>query len=312
MSKIITLTANPAIDVSTSVSRVLPIRKLRCKTARRDPGGGGINVARVIRRLGGAVTAIYPAGGVTGQLLRRLVEGEALQSMAIEVTQETREDFTVTEEETGQQYRFVLPGSPLSEREWNNCLKALTDLSEAPSFVVASGSLPPGVPEDFYSNAAKITKNWNSKMVLDSVGRPLASALQEGVYLIKPNLGELQELVHASLPDQTAWLDASRSIIKRGWAKIVALTLGHQGALLVTSEAAFRACTPKVQVVSAVGAGDSFLGGMVWSLASGVDVEDAFRYGVAAGSAAVLNPGTELCHAADVARLYEQVQMERI
>ncbi len=309
---IITLTVNPAIDVSTSVGKVVPVRKLRCTTARHDPGGGGINAARVIRRLGGDVLAIYTAGGPTGLLLRRLVEREGFRDVVVEVAGDTRQDFTVTEDESGQQYRFVLPGLPLSAAEWNACLDALSGHPETLSFLVASGSLPPGVPADFYQRVARIAKKQNAKMVLDAAGPPLALALEERPYLIKPNLGELQQLAGRPLKHQSCWIDAGRSIIKKGGAELVALTLGDRGALLVTSEFAIRANTPKVEVVSAVGAGDSFLGGMVWSLAAGMSVPEAFRYGVAAGCAAVLNHGTELCHAADVMRLVDMVEIEQV
>jgi 6-phosphofructokinase 2 len=312
LSKVITLTANPAIDIATTVDRVVPLHKLRCTSARRDPGGGGINVARVVRRLGGEPTAIYPAGGSTGQLLRRLVDRQDVSSIVVEIGEETREDFTITEEKSGQQYRFVLPGAPLTATEWSSCLNALTDMAENSSFVVGSGSLPPGVPDDFYARAARIAKSRASKMALDTAGRPLAAALQEGVYLVKPNLRELQELAHAPLSNPDTWLNAGRTLVESGRVEVVALTLAHQGALLVTADTAFRARAPDVQSVSAVGAGDSFLGGMIWSLASGASVVEAFRYAVAAGSAAVMNPGTELCHAADVTRLYDEVRLERL
>src|SRR5262249_55214715 len=148
------------------------------------------------------------------------------------------------------------------------------------------------------------------RMALDTGGRPLTAALKEGVYLIKPNLRELQDRVQMPLANGKAWLEAARTLVKSG-VKVVALTLGNQGALLVTAVNAFRAYAPDVKAVSAVGAGDSFLGGMVWSLASGASVVEAFRYAVAAGSAATLNPGTELSHAADVMRLYKDVRLEQ-
>jgi 6-phosphofructokinase 2 len=170
---------------------------------RRDAGGGGINVARVVRRLGSEVAAIYPAGGSTGQLLRRLVERENVRSIAIEIAEETREDFTVLEEKSGSQYRFVLPGPMLAERDWRACLDALERIDDLPPFVVASGSLPPGVPDDFYARVAQITEAHGSKLVLDTSGKPLAAALEEGVYLVKPNLRELQELVNVPL---AAWI----------------------------------------------------------------------------------------------------------
>jgi 6-phosphofructokinase 2 len=285
------------------------MRKLRCTSMRRDAGGGGINVARVVRRLGSEVAAIYPAGGSTGLLLRRLVEQENVRSIAITVAEETRENFTVLEENSGQQYRFVLPGPHLVEVEWRACLSALDAIEEFPAYVVGSGSLPPGVPDDFYAQMARIAKRRGSNMVLDTSGRPLSVALEEGVYLVKPNLRELRELVNAPLLNESEWLAGSRRLIQTGAAEVIALTLGENGALLVTREVALRAYPPDIKPLSAVGAGDSFTGGIVWSLAASRSIADAFRHGVAAGSAAVMNPGTELCHAQDVARLYEQIQL---
>ena len=178
-----------------------------------------------------------------------------------------------------------------------------------PPIVVGSGSLPPGVPDDFYARAAQIAKSRNSRMILDASGKSLATALAEGVYLVKPSLRELKELMKKPLPDEKSQLSAGRSIVEAGQADVVALTLGADGALLVTRDLAVRARAMDVRAVSAVGAGDSFVGGIAWSLAAGHSVVDAFRWGVAAGSAAVLNPGTELCHAADVERLYQNIEL---
>jgi 6-phosphofructokinase 2 len=312
MESIVTLTANPAIDVCTAVEEIAPTRKLRCTDARRDAGGGGINVARVARRLGSRVAAIYPAGGSAGALLESLVEREGVRSVAIPIRQETREDFTVLERKTGNQFRFVLPGSPLAEPEWQACLEALRAMQESPAFVVGSGSLPPGAPDDFYRRATRIAKAAGAKMVVDTSGKALAAALQDGVFLVKPNLRELQELTLAPLSAQAERIGACRGLIATGRAEVVVLTLGADGALLVTRDAAHLARSPQIEPVSTVGAGDSFVGGMVWRLAAGGDIVDAFRYGVAAGCAAVLNPGTELCHAGDVTKLYERIEPVRL
>jgi 6-phosphofructokinase 2 len=308
MESIVTLTPNPAIDVCTAAEEIAPVRKLRCAAARRDAGGGGINVARVARRMGGEVAAIYSAGGATGVLLESLVRREGVRSLAIAAAEETREDFTVLEQKSGDQYRFVLPGSPLAEPEWQACLDTLAAMGKVPSFVVGSGSLPPGVPDDFYARAAGIAKAGGARIIVDTFGKALAAALVGGAYLVKPNLRELQELTHSPLADRSERIMACRGLIARGGAEVVALTLGAAGALLVTRETALLARSPPIKPVSAVGAGDSFVGAMVWSLAAGHGIVDAFRYGVAAGSAAVLNPGTELCHADDVTRLYECIE----
>ena len=312
MTDIVTLTINPSIDISTSIDRVMPVRKLRCSAAQRYPGGGGVNVARVVTRLGADVKALYPTGGATGQLLRRLMDREGISSLTFDVSEEIREDFTVFEATSGDQYRFVLPGPRLSEQEWRECLNALASLKGQQGFVVASGSLPPGVPADFYKRATRIAKGWGAKVVLDTSGPPLEAALEEGVYLVKPNLHELSDLVRARLEDQDARVEACRRLVREGRAEVVALTLGNQGALLVTRDQAWCAQPLHIKPVSAVGAGDSFLGAMVWSLASGHSMEAAFRYGVAAGSAALLAPGTELCRREDIQHLSPQVTIEAI
>jgi len=310
MADIVTLTMNPSIDLSVSVERVAPFHKLRCSAGRRDPGGGGINVARVIKRLGGDVAAIYPAGGTLGQLLRRLVDQEEIRGFATAIAAETREDFTVFEESTGLQYRFVLPGPHVSEQEWSACLAMVGKLESSARFVVASGSLPPGVPDDFYGWIARAVKQTGAKIVVDSSGTAFRAALQTGVYLVKPSLNEFRQLTGEPLETQSDWIRACRSFVDHGQVEVVALTLGEQGALVVARDRILRAQALAIRPVSVVGAGDSFLAAMVWSLACGHDMETALRYGVAAGSAAMLMPGTELCRREDVERLADDVKLQ--
>jgi len=312
MAKIVTLTPNPAIDLSTSIDQIIPTLKLRCTALRRDPGGGGINVARIIRRFGGDVEAIYPAGGFTGQLLCRLIEEEGIASRVIKAEVETREDFYVAELSTGSQYRFIVPGQPLRESEWQQCLSTMETYSPSPEFVVASGSLPPGVPNDFYARAAAIARKMGAKFLLDTSGPPLAEAIDHGVYLIKPNLQEMSELAGAKLATQDDWIVVARRLVERGNVDIVALSLGHLGALVVARDQALRAQALPIKPVSAVGAGDSFLGALVFSLAAGRNLADAFRLSVAAGAAALMNRGTELCRPVDVNRLCEQVSIKSV
>jgi 6-phosphofructokinase 2 len=307
MSRILTLTPNPSIDTSTSVERIVPVDKLRCAPARRHAGGGGINVARVIHRLGSEVTAVYPRGGDTGDLLSQLVGREGIASETSQSRADTREDFSVYETTSAKQFRFVLPGPAMGEAEWRACLNVFRHRSHFPDFVVASGSLPPGAPADFYARACRIAKAWDAKFMLDTTGPALKAALAEGVHLIKPNLLELGDLVGEQLEHEADWVRACVSLVNSGQVEIVALSLGDQGALLVERDRVLRAQPLPIKPLSSVGAGDSFLGGLVWSLAQGNDMESAFRAAVAAGAAALLRPGTDLARPEDTHRLAAEV-----
>jgi 6-phosphofructokinase 2 len=306
ITQIVTLTINPALDVSTSVKKMLPFTKMRCAQAHRDPGGGGINVARVLKRLGIEATAIYPAGGATGQLLVNLVEREGVRSIVIPVLNDTREDITIFDETTREQFRLVFPGAPLSEVEWQECLAAMARITPAPAFVIASGSLPDGVPADFFGKVASAT-NPHSKLIVDTSGPFLKAALEAGVYLIKPNLREFHELAGIAASDEVTLIEAGRRLFDRYRIEVIAISMGPDGALLITRDMALRANGLPLQPASVSGAGDSFLGAMVWSLVNSNSLEVALRYGVAGGSAALLNPGTELCRADDVHRLASEV-----
>ena len=307
MTDILTVTMNPAVDIATSTDRVVPTHKLRCDVPQRHPGGGGVNVARVVHRLAGDCAALYPAGGASGEFMRQLLDEEGVTSICFGITGETRESFSVSERSTGQEYRFVLPGPALLSHEWQACLDRVAGLDEAPRYLVASGSLPPGVPSDFYARLTRLVKPLSVKVVLDTSGPALAAALEEGVYLVKPSLRELRDLFGQPLETEVQWRRAAEQLVEQGKAQVVVLSLGEGGAWLVTAEGACFAPSLPIKVVGTIGAGDSFVGAMVWALAQGLDLKDAFRYGVAAGSAALLTGGTGLCLPADVARLHGEV-----
>ena len=312
MSTVATLTMNPAIDVSMAVDRIVPGAKLRCQGGTRDPGGGGINVARVIQRLGGAVVAVFPAGGVMGAHLQQLVARERVHGLPVPIDGDTREDFTVQEEASGGQYRFVLPGPRMRDLEWMSCLKALANLPVRPEVICASGSLPPGAPDDFYLRVAAIASGFEARLVLDTAGQPLKAALDGHVHMIKPNLAEMCDLTGETLPDEASQVSACRRLISQSRLEAVALTLGEDGALLVTANDAWRAKSPATAPVSSGGAGDSFLGAMIWAQLSGKSWAEALRYGVAGGAAAVLSAGTELAQAAATHRLFASVEVVQI
>jgi len=304
---IVTLTMNPAIDVSASVDYVIPDDKLRCGSPTYEAGGGGINVARAIRKLGGDALALFPAGGPAGVLLGTLLDAERVRHRTVPIGGWTRENMNVAERVTRRQFRFIMPGPPLVEREWQAILVELDALDPTPGFVVASGSLPPGVPADFYAQLARRLRGRGVRLVLDSSGEPLRRAIGTGVYLLKPSLREFEELTGEEGCEESRLPVLARRLVDAARCEILILSLGARGVFWMSATERGRLAAPAVPVKSSVGAGDSMVAGVVLSLARGRALADAVRFGVAAGAAAVMNPGTELCRAEDVERLYGEV-----
>ncbi len=303
-SRILTLTLCPALDVVTGVPRLCPNDKLRCSVPRYFPGGGGINVARAIHQLGGKVLALFPAGGSTGQHLVERLEDERVAKLVVPIAEWTRECINVTNQADGQQYRLVLPGARLSVTEQEALLHALTALP-APDYLVVSGSLPEGLAEDFLPRLLQVAAKRRARLVLDSTGSGLRQALDAGgVFLIKPNLEELSALAGVTIdgPEQLAQL--ARALVDAGRCTAVLVSLGPQGALLVTDSLSERIPAPTVVRRSTVGAGDSLVAALTLKLATGAGWLEAARYGVAAGTAAIMAEGGELCRREDTERLF--------
>ena len=309
MSKIITITFNPCIDKSATVRKLKPEKKLYCSEPRFEPGGGGINVARAIKKLGGDPVAIYPAGGYTGQFFNHLLEKEHVPAVVIEVEHSMRENVIVLEETTNNHFRFGFPGARLHEHEWQKCLDAIYEIEDA-KYIVASGSLPEGVPPDIFARLAVIAREKNIRMVIDTSQEALRQAVEEGVYMLKPNLGELSLLVGKPELTEIEIPAAGRQIISKGKCEVLVISMGEQGAVLLTKDTEFVVTSPGVTKHSTVGAGDSMVAGIVLQLSNGKSIQEAFLYGVAAGTAATMNPGTELCHLKDADQLYADLLLQ--
>ncbi len=171
--------------------------------------------------------------------------------------------------------------------------------------------MPTGAPPDFFGRVAQAAKA-HSKVIVDTSGPFLGAALEAGVYLIKPNLREFWELAGIAASDEATLIEAGRRLFDRYRLEVIAISMGPDGALLMTRDVALRAQGLPSDPISVSGAGDSFLGAMVWSLVNHGSLEMALRYGVAGGSAALLNPGTELCRPEDVHRLASAVTVTPI
>ncbi|MYZ49240.1 2-amino-4-hydroxy-6-hydroxymethyldihydropteridine diphosphokinase [Propylenella binzhouense] len=302
VTPIVTLTLNPTIDGSSEAETVVPTHKVRTTNERYDPGGGGINVARVVHELGGEALAVALAGGATGALLDELLGREGIPRRLVRIAGHTRISYMVYEASTGREYRFVPDGPEIADAETAACAELVHAVRCR--YFVASGSLPRGIRTEVYAELAETTAAAGAKFVLDTSGDALVAALRRGgLHLVKPSLSELEAFSGRPLREPAAQDEAARALARSGAAEMVALTLGADGALLATRDEVHRLAAPQVKARSAVGAGDSFLGAMVHGLSTGMAPRAAFALGVAAGAAAVLTPGTELCRRADVERL---------
>jgi 6-phosphofructokinase 2 len=307
MSSIITITFSPCIDKSARVNTLVPEKKLTCFDPRLEPGGGGINVARAIHKLGGEATAIYPAGGYTGSFFNHLLQKENIPAIVIDTVNHTRENFMILDELANLQYRFGMPGTLLMPDEWKRILSVIEGMHDV-TYIVASGSLPPGVPADIYARIAAIAKNKHARFIVDTSGEALKHAVAEGVFLVKPNLGELSSLINHEHIDVSKVPEIARRFIHRGQCEVMLVSMGSQGAQLVTADQLFHVLPPSAERKSTVGAGDSMLAGVVLKLSENWPLKDALQYGVAAGTAATMNAGTALCTLADTEKLYALIK----
>lgn len=300
---IATLTLNPALDVTTCTEKVRPGHKLRCTAPRFDPGGGGINVARAVTHLGGRATAVFPSGGPAGAAIVALLEEQKVPIVPVKIAGATRESFTVDEGRPGDQYRFVLPGPELSGPEEEALLEALFAVSGT-THVVASGSLPPGCDPAILRRTGERCRAAGMKLVIDTSGPALAACEGAGAWLIKPSLREVAELLGREIAGEADELAAAEELRDRGFAEVVVLSLAERGALLVAGDTELRLPAIPVEAKSTVGAGDSMVAAIALASAEGKPLEEALRYGIAAGAATLMTSGTELARKEDVERLY--------
>ncbi len=305
-AQIVTVTLNPAVDKTLSVERVIPDRKLSGQDVHRYPAGGGINVARAVRQLGGAAVAMWSRGGATGEILASLLEDEKVPQVPIPVEDVTRENIIVGDQSSGEQYRFGMPGAELNERERDAWVKRISGLTPPPKFLVLSGSLPPGASPGWYAELVRSVPK-ETRVVVDTKKDALSQALEAGVFLIKPNLHELEEIVGMELKDDDDVERAARDVIGHKGAKAVLVSLGRGGALLVTDAQTERISAPVVRLRSKVGAGDSMVAGLVLALQKNRSLSDAAKFAVAAGAAAVMTGGTQLCRREDAEKLFERI-----
>lgn len=303
---VLTVTLNPCIDKSSTVEKLKPESKLRCSEVVNEPGGGGINVSKALQKLDTSSVALFPAGGHNGNMLCSLLKEENILFHAVDTKVETRENWIVHESTTNAQYRFTFPGREVHEET----IKSLVDQIRAfaPSFVVASGSLPPGLPDYFYGLIVKNAAAVGARCIVDTSGPALQAMKGKKAFMIKPNIGELCKMLQIDWLDKEEVPDAAQQAIFDGFAEIIVVSLGPDGAWLVSADKRYFVEAPKVEKRSTVGAGDSMVAGITYSLQKGWALREAIRFGVACGSAATMNEGTQLFRREDAERLFAQLR----
>ncbi|HVW59073.1 MAG TPA: 1-phosphofructokinase family hexose kinase [Puia sp.] len=307
MPAIFTVTFNPCIDLNTCVEELRPEIKLRCSEPLVQPGGGGINVARAIRKLGGHANALFPCGGANGQRLKTLLEEEEVGFIAVNIPGNTRENIIVTERSTGNQYRLNMPGPQLDTAVCNALLSAIGSQPRL-DYLVVSGSLAPGISPGIFQDIKAIVQRKKSVLVVDTSGEALKKAVDCKPDLVKLSVHELASLMRSedlsSLTDIEA---AARRLSDTGIRSIV-ISLGARGAFWISGNEHGRIRAPMVKTVSTVGAGDSMVAGIVMRLSAGRSLPEAVEYGVACGSATTMQAGTTLCNKEDVERIVLQIK----
>jgi 6-phosphofructokinase 2 len=307
MPDIVTLTMNPAIDTYLA-GDTLRTSKIRCTTTGAGPGGGGVNVARVIRKLGGVAEAALTVGGSRGQRLLGMLDERHVPHHEIRVEGETRDTYVIFERESKHRYHIIIEGARLQEAEWRAALDLVGELSRPGLHLVLSGSLPPGVPDDFYAQAAAIAKERGCRVAVDTSGPPLAAALAEGVWLAKPNRNELETLAGHEIPTFEERREVAEGLVREGAAEVIAATFGPEGSLIVTAAECWHAQAPPIEPKSEVGAGDSFLGALILSISAGWEMQDAVAYAVAAAGSALSKSGPGLSDKDETVRLYAAIK----
>ena len=303
-NKVLTITMNPAVDVNSEADKVITNQKVRCVKPDYDPGGGGINVARVITRLGVQAKAFYLAGGITGDYLTYLMKEEKVPHEVVTINGMTRENTSIIDNKTGEQYRFVFPGPEIQESEWEESLKWIEENIAQYDIVVGSGSLPPGVPTDFYSKIAELALGKDKMYVLDTSGETMVEGIKNGATFIKPNQEEFEELRKRTGSGTNDEL--IQKLFDQGIENII-YTRGKEKTLLINKRGRKEFVPPEIEVNSSIGAGDSFIGGLVAGLMKGMQSPKAVCYGISAAASTLKSAGTDLCELNDVEKIHTQL-----
>jgi len=288
---IVTVTLNPTLDKTLSVSRLQPGTVHRARFLRQDLGGKGINVSRALRSLGIPSRPIGFLAGVTGQAMRHGLAAEGFDARFIEVQGETRQNLTLLDEATGVYTKINEPGPSIGPADVAALRALVIELVQPGDIWAFCGSLPPGAPAALYGELIHLVQTRGGLAILDTSGEPLRAGLTARPWGIKPNSEEAAEIVGHPVVSDEEHLQAARSLREAG-TQVVCLTRGAQGLLLAAGEEFVWAVPPPVRARSPVGAGDAALAGLLWAMMDGCDALEMARRAVACGTAAAMQEGT--------------------
>jgi 6-phosphofructokinase 2 len=314
MTHVLTITLNPALDVATSIARVEVDRKLRCHAPRIDPGGGGVNVSRAMAKMGARSRAFLAHGGVIGEALLGRLDAEGIETVRFAIPGETRLSFAVREEDSGHQYRFVLPGPDWTPAVFDDCRDALQDPVAQSECVAISGSFPPGLGPEAVRETVALAAGRGAHVLVDTSGAALDRLLEAEVadrVVLVTNKDEAERLAGGALGVEAAASFAGR-LRERSGAACLILTLGAAGAVAATPAGRFHVSPPDAPIVSKVGAGDSFAAGFIVGLGRTGDIHEGLRRAMAAATSAITTPATELCTREGVEKYLPEIELKEL
>ena len=308
---ILTVTLNPAVDETLSVHRLQLGETNRIEETSIDPGGKGLNVARVIRRLGRPTVAIALVGGETGEFIKNRLEREDIEKELVEIEGTTRVNISVIDESTGVQTNLNHDGPIVDPAELHALELRVEEWLPEVVLTVLGGSLPPGVPPDSYARMIRWMRENDVRTVLDTSGDALVRGVEARPYMIKPNVREAQELLGRELKTEGDIVEGARELTERE-IKAVVVSMGARGAIAVSRDGAWKAVPPEVSKESTLGAGDSMVAGLAIGVSEHSSLPESLALGTAAATATVMTPGTELCRVEDVQALLPKVKIEQL
>ncbi|GIV19148.1 MAG: tagatose-6-phosphate kinase [Armatimonadota bacterium] len=308
---ILTVTLNPSVDRLIYVKQLVPHDTNRILRIEEDAGGKGVNVARVLRRLGVPVVATGFLGGRAGRYVQReLSEIDGVECRFVRVQGDTRTNLAIQEEDGSPPTTLNERGPQISAQELDALLQIVEELSRNAQFVALGGSLPPGVPSDIYATLGEIAARHGAKVVLDADGEPLLLGLKASPFLIKPNENETERLLGRAINTLEDAARAAQELHGSG-VPMVIVSIGEKGAAIASAEGCWVAIPPRIRAISTVGSGDSMIAGVLSVLVRGGTVEEAIRWGTAAGAATAMTDGSDIGTAEQIHNLLSQVEVRQ-